>query len=71
MIYEGSVKGPHVLQPIVPVAVTMVTPASAGPGLLYAGSVASSLARGVQRQRPAPAYSNNGHLFIFIFRSDN
>ena len=69
MIYEGSVKGPHVLQPIVPVAVTMVTPASAGPGLLYAGSVASSLPRGVQGQRPA--YSNNGHLFIFIFRSDN
>ena len=25
MIYEGSVKGPHVLQPIVSVAVTMVT----------------------------------------------
>ena len=25
MIYEGSVKGPHVLQPIVPVAMTMVT----------------------------------------------
>ena len=44
-------------------------PASAGPGLLYAGSVASSLPWGVQRQRPA--YSNNGHLFIFIFRSDN
>ena len=32
MIYEGSVKGPHVLQPIVPVAVTMVTQPRPGLG---------------------------------------